>query len=230
MSQTAVKKIKSHQAYEKIKAIIDQGKLAPGERVTETRIAALLGMSRGTIRESLLRLEAEGVLKYRGNRLGRYVEYFEDQNLPDLLRRYELRECIEAGAARLAAMNMNGWQIEELRAIARVLHEAMKRRNLEARKTAGRQYHDYLMTHCGNPLFREARATFNLAPVVPRSEALNARILSNLRDEPGHNRKLLEVVEAIGNHDPDGADRHMRGFVREIIDAIKKFSQAQSSS
>ncbi len=217
-------KTKSYRAYEKIKGIIEDGRLAPGHRVTETKIAKMLGMSRGTVRESLLRLEAEGVLKHRGSRLGRYVEYFEDQDIGDLLRRYELREIIEAGAARLAAMNMNGWQIEELRKSAHEIMTALKGEDRKARTEAAKRFHTYLLSNCGNPLLLQVWETFNLAPVTPRSEELNAKILSGLPDEQDHDEKLLKAVEAVASHDPELADREMRSYVHEITEAIRKVS------
>jgi DNA-binding GntR family transcriptional regulator len=217
-------KTKSHQAYEKLKGIIEDGRLAPGHRVTETKIANMLGMSRSTVRESLLRLEAEGVLKHRGSRLGRFVEYFEDQDIGDLLKRYELREIIEAGAARFSAMNMNGWQIKELRTYAREIMKALKGHDRETRHGAALKFHTYLLSHCGNPLLLQVWETFHLAPVTPRSEALNTKILSKLPNEQNHNEKLLKAVEAIASHDPDLADREMRAYVHEITEAIRKIS------
>jgi DNA-binding GntR family transcriptional regulator len=214
--------VKSQQAYESIKRIIQEGKLEPGERLTEMKMAGMLGMNRGVVRESLLRLQAEGILRYRGNRRGRFVEYIEDKSLEEIFRRYELRELIEAGAARLAAMNMNGWQIEELRGLLRTLQSRSSIADAGARREAARKFHDYLLANCGNPLLHEVWVSQRLAPFAVRSPELNAQILHHLPDEQKHDERLNKAVEAITTHNPDLAEQEMREFVREITEAIRQ--------
>lgn len=53
----------SARAHEAIKADILSGALASGEMVTEGELAARLGISRTPVREALLRLEAEGLVR-----------------------------------------------------------------------------------------------------------------------------------------------------------------------
>jgi DNA-binding GntR family transcriptional regulator len=56
-----VKETRVNNAYEKLKADILSGELAPGFQAPEPEIAARLEMSRTPVREALIRLEAEGV-------------------------------------------------------------------------------------------------------------------------------------------------------------------------
>ena len=46
---------KTSQAYRQIKVLIEAGHLGAGQRVTEARVAKLVGLTRGPVRESLLR-------------------------------------------------------------------------------------------------------------------------------------------------------------------------------
>ena len=54
---------KSEYAYEQIKEMIITGKLAPLSDVSETDLQNALGVSRSPIREAILRLEREAMLK-----------------------------------------------------------------------------------------------------------------------------------------------------------------------
>ncbi len=214
---------KTLQAYRQLKTLIERGRLGAGERVTEAKAAKLVGMSRGPVRESLLRLEAEGLLRNRGTRRSRVVAYTEDQEPEDMLRRYELREQIEAGAARLAAKNMTGWEIDRLRHLAQAVDDAWATGDRKARYHATDEFHRFLLTGCGNPLFAEVWDAYRLAPTQPRSPEVEDHIFANLPSEERHpGGSLLPVVEAIAQHDPDRADLLMKSRVRLITEALRK--------
>jgi DNA-binding GntR family transcriptional regulator len=211
---------KTSQAYRKIKGLIEEGRLGAGEKVTETRISELVGMSRGPVRESLLRLEAEGVLQNRGNRRSRIVAFVEDQNPVEMLQRYELREQIESGAVRLASKNMTGWQIDRLMELAEQVDKLWKANDRHARYEAVGEFHHFLLANCGNPLFLDVWQTHRLAPLQPRSSELEDKILSDI-PEKDRRGSLVEVVQAIVAHDPDRAESLMKLLVRRITDALR---------
>jgi DNA-binding GntR family transcriptional regulator len=212
---------KTSQAYRQIRVLIERGQLRAGERVTEAKAAKLVGMSRGPVRESLLRLEAEGLLRHKGSRRSRVVAYVEDQNPEEMLRRYELREQIEGGAARLASKNMTGWQLDRLMQLARQTDEAWESGNREARYEAVGEFHQFLLANCGNPLFLEVWQTHRLAPLQPRSPQLEDRILANVPDDQDETGAMVKVVEAIAGHDPDRAEALMKNRVRRITEALR---------
>ena len=150
------------------------------------------------------------------------MEYLEDHRPQDILHRYELRAVIEGYAARLAARNMTGWQIEELRVRAERTMAAKKTADRETRREASQAFHNYLLANCGNPLLGQVWESYHLQPVVPRSAELEMKILGGIPDERAHNERLMRTVEAIAAHDPDEAERTMRDYVREITEAIRR--------
>jgi DNA-binding GntR family transcriptional regulator len=212
---------KTSQAYRQIRTLIEAGGLGAGERVTEAKVAKLVGMSRGPVRESLLRLEAEGLLQNRGSRRSRVVAYVEDQNPEEMLCRYELREQIEGGAARLASKNMTGWQIDRLMRLAKQVDEAWESHDRQARYDAVSEFHQFLLANCGNPLFLEIWQTHRLAPPQPRSPQLEDRIMASVPDNRDERGALVKVVEAIAAHDPDRAETLMKNRVRSITEALR---------
>ncbi len=208
-------------AYRQIKGLIEEGRLRAGERVTETKISKMVGMSRGPVRESLLRLEAEGLLQNRGIRRSRIVSFVEDQKPEEMLQRYELREQIESGAVRLAAKNMTGWQIDQLMELAKQVDLAWEKKDRQARYEAVGEFHQFLLANCGNPLFFEVWQTHRLAPLQPRSPKLDDTILAKLPEDKDRRGRLVEVVQAVAAHDPDRAESLMKLVIRRITDALR---------
>jgi DNA-binding GntR family transcriptional regulator len=194
---------KTLQAYRRIRELIENGHLEAGEQVTEAKAARLIGMSRGPVRESLLRLEAEGLLRSRGNRRSRVVAYVEDQNPLKMLQRYELREQIENCAARLASKNMTGWQIDRLMQLAQRADAAWEASDRQTRYETVGEFHQFLMANCGNSLFLDIWQTHRLAHLQPRSPQLEDTVLAGIPDSKDWRGALVEVVKAIAAHDPD---------------------------
>ena len=83
----------------RIRQMILQGQLKPGERLTESGLAEQLGLSRTPIRGVLPSLAAEGFLKAVGRR-GFAVAEFSDRESFEAL---ELRALLEGQAARMVA-------------------------------------------------------------------------------------------------------------------------------
>ncbi len=219
---------KASRAYHLIKQGLASGLFAPGERLSEAKVARVLGLSRVPVRESLLRLEAEGALKSRGPYVGRYVAYIEDQAPENVLQRYELREVLEGQAARLAAKNMNGRTIDQLKTYLQQVEKANRSRNHALKIRVGQNIHRYLVAHCGNALLLDIWDAFHLAPMATHSPAMEARILTTIREPARHERRLRAVVKAIGSHDPRAAEREMRLYVREVTDAIRIVMEKQA--
>jgi DNA-binding GntR family transcriptional regulator len=215
---------KTSQAYRQIKVLIEAGHLGAGQRVTEARVAKLVGLTRGPVRESLLRLEAEGLLHHKGSRRSRVVAYTEDQNPSEMLQRYEMREQIESGAVRLASKNMTGWQIDRLRQLAQQVDDASQSDDREVRHEVGQDFHRFLLANCGNQLYWEVWQAQRLAPTQPRSPELEDMILgvADAFEDGSACGSLVQVVEAIAAHDPDRAEMLMKRRIRSITEALRK--------
>ena len=98
------------QVYDRLRAAILSGDLAPGAPIIEAEIAATLGASRTPVREALRRLETEGMLEPRGNR-GSVVR---ELHLDEVVCIFEIREALETLAARRAARRMDERNYAEL--------------------------------------------------------------------------------------------------------------------
>ncbi|RAK52402.1 FadR/GntR family transcriptional regulator [Phenylobacterium deserti] len=111
------------RAYTNIVGIIREQKLVPGERLpSEARLAEMFGMSRGIVREALVRLASDGITEARRG-AGSFVKRRPSERLAAhvpidtiaaTLGTYEVRFVLEAEAARLAAMRRSSEQMAEI--------------------------------------------------------------------------------------------------------------------
>jgi DNA-binding GntR family transcriptional regulator len=102
--------LRGQDAYERIRAAIRDGSLAPGLRLTELELAARFGVSRTPVRQALARLEAEGLLTHAPRR-GLTVTRPDHSQVVEL---YVMREILEGAAARLAAQHASETELSAM--------------------------------------------------------------------------------------------------------------------
>lgn len=101
--------------HDDLRDAILNGSLAPGERLRAEALAARFGTSRTPIREALMLLERDGLVKILPRR-GAVVSAFD---VGDLLDLYEIRALIEPHAAALAAERIDEPSLDRLRDLSR---------------------------------------------------------------------------------------------------------------
>ena len=92
---------------------IISGRLKSEEKISEPEIARRFGTSRAPVREAIRRLEERGLVN-RKPRSGPSVASFSMRNF---LEMFDIREALEGVACRLAAENMSGAELVQLRRV-----------------------------------------------------------------------------------------------------------------
>jgi len=87
------------EAYARLRAEIISGELAPDEPLSELALSQRLGISRTPVREALMRLAGDGLVRSGPGRGARVAGI----DLTDIRELFQLREALEGLAARLAA-------------------------------------------------------------------------------------------------------------------------------
>lgn len=96
-------KLAGERVLEHVRQMLAAGHLTSGDRINEAEIAASLGISRGPVREAIMRLSSSGLLVTAPNVGSRVVTL--DETAARAL--YEVREALEGLSARLAAERMS---------------------------------------------------------------------------------------------------------------------------
>ncbi len=155
-------------AYSTLKADILDFRLAPGDRFTETEVAARLEVSRTPVREALFRLEREGYLEVR-QRNGWLVKPLDFNTIDHF---YELRSVLEISAVhKLCQKSQPASAITVLRQLARVWLVEEKDRSSDTDWLAEQDecFHIELVAAAGNlEISRAHRAATERIRIVRR--------------------------------------------------------------
>ena len=100
-------------AYESIKLKILSQDFRPGMQLKEVQISKELGLTRTPIREALIRLERDGLVKIVYNR-GAFVAMLSENEIDDL---FEVREALEVKAAYLATRRASRNDIDNVKKV-----------------------------------------------------------------------------------------------------------------
>ncbi|MCY1254212.1 Transcriptional regulator NanR [compost metagenome] len=185
---------------EVLAAEIHDGKLLPGDSLDEASLAERFEVSRTPVREALLQLSAQGLVKIVP-RSGTYVARL---SLPELFAMFELLAELESVCAKLAARRMTKQETEMLRAAHEAAASSCDARDPEAYAVANSRFHQVLYDGCHNP-FLKAQIEFIRKRTQVYRQNLFARTARIAVSHQDHGR----IVEAIEAGDSAAAAQHM---------------------
>ncbi len=122
------------------------GKLSPGERLMEIKLAELLGVSRTPVREAIRKLELEGLVVMTP-RKGAQVAKITKEDLVDVL---EVRKVLESLAVELACELITSEDINNLRSNLEEFKVAIANGDLTQMAKKDESFHDIIYSITGN--------------------------------------------------------------------------------
>ena len=132
-------KATGQSAYQKLYAAIVSGQLKPGDRLRETELATLVGLSRTPVREAIRKLESDGIVEHKPH-IGAVVKKLTQQEIVEL---YEMRIVLEKTAAAMAAKHASPAEIRKLEDLNSAMLDAMDHPRTVA--DLNRQFHDCIV-------------------------------------------------------------------------------------
>ncbi|GLS18450.1 GntR family transcriptional regulator [Labrys miyagiensis] len=118
----AVSVARSAAAFDALKHDIMLGELAAGEPLVELELAARFGCSQGTVREALLQLQEEGLVRRRGHR-GTQVS---DCTADEAVEMFRVRQQIECAGVLRALRNPSRGLVPDLKGLVEAMENAAR--------------------------------------------------------------------------------------------------------
>jgi DNA-binding GntR family transcriptional regulator len=151
MTDTAEVRSASDRVYAHAKSAILARRYAPHDLLTEGELAEAVGVSRTPVREALLRLQSEGLVRLLPKR-GALVQPVTPAEVQDVL---EVRRLIETFAVRKAVSGARPELIARLTAHLQAMRAAMTARNPATYVEADRDFHAELVAATGNEIITD---------------------------------------------------------------------------
>lgn len=180
------------RVYEAVKRDLLDGVVKPGERIQDAQLRESLSVSRTPVREALLALEQEGLVRI----VPRQGYFAAEITLGDVVNAYQLRFILEPIVAAMAATRATDEDIERLRARAEAPTDASAE-GLARAIEVNKQFHLEITRLAGND--RLTRIMGELLDALGRLALLDLRYRrtpESWRDEH------LTIIDAIASHDP----------------------------
>jgi GntR family transcriptional regulator, rspAB operon transcriptional repressor len=203
--------------YESLREDILSNRLPPDTPLLEVDISTAFDVSRGPVREALLRLAAEGLVTVVPRR-GAIVTSLSKE---EFLDSYSVREALEVLAVRLATP-MVPHDLEKLERLQQKMVEAETAGDVEAFFTANMAFHTLIVDLSGNKKLREI-----YHPLVNQMRRYS---LSSLSLRGGLHRSCEEhqaILNAIRSGEAEEAGRLLGEHIRVPQQILKSDERAE---
>jgi len=180
------------EAADRLRELIEQGRLAPGARLNERLLTAQLGVSRTPLREAFKVLATEGLVELLPNR-GAAVTQLDPARLSEAL---VVMGALEALAGELACANATDAQLNEIRALHYEMLAYHARGDLAGYFKFNQAIHLKLVKYSGNATLYTLYRQLN-------GNVRRARYMANLSKErwDAAVREHDEILAALGRRD-----------------------------
>ena len=200
--------------HEILKKEIILRRIKPGEKINEEELAQSLQVSRTPVRETLLRLEHEGIVEIIPRR-GAFVVSQSKQKVVDIL---QVREVLEGLVARLATENMDERILNRLRNSLKKISSTKNDEDMLLKYPAADvEFHSLLLEACRNDVLRNMMEIVNshLQVIRLRTVVLPGRAKQTVKEH-------YKILEAIEKRNALSAENMMRKHVESVRkDALK---------
>jgi DNA-binding GntR family transcriptional regulator len=203
--------------YARLKRMIADAELPPGQRILQEKLARDMGVSRTPLVNALKRLAQERLVEWVSRR-GIYVKRF---SLREMAQLFEVREGLEPIAARLAAVRISPAEVLDFKSIFDGFTTQPSPADVQRYLTCDRRFHWRLVELADNPHLAAAMESVNIMISayqvgVPRSLAESL---------PEHQA----ILEALARRDPDGSEAAMRVHIRRSVERLWQRARAEGA-
>jgi phosphonate utilization transcriptional regulator len=183
-----------------LERLILSGELAPGEKLTETALAARMGVSRGPLREAFRMLDEAGLVRTEKNR-GVFVR---DIPIDEAIEIFDLRAAMDELVGRRLAETIVPTALREIKGMVDAMEQAVKAKDAYNYHLLNLKFHDRLVELAGN-----GKLTAIYRKLIKELSLFRRLNLADGWLMPISVNEHRQIVKAIASGDADAAGKAM---------------------
>ncbi len=203
--------------YARLKALIADRRLLPGQRILQERLAQEMGVSRTPLVNALKRLAQERLVEWVSRR-GIYVKRFTKR---EMARLFEVRGALEALSARLAALRIDPTEVDQLTEMFRALELAPTPAAVRRYVERDRYFHWRLIEVAGNEQLAHAMESVNMM-IFAYQDGLVRPAAETVVEH-------YAILKALRRHDPEGSEAAMRLHLQRSVEQLEKEAEVEEA-
>ena len=203
--------------FETIRNAIINGDLKPGQRLMEVQLAEQLGVSRTPVRESIRKLELEGLVKM----VPRKGAYVTPMSIEDLKEMMEIRRALEALSAELAAQNATEADVKKLKESNRCFEEAACANDELGIINHDIAFHETIYEATGNK--RLCQMIHSLREQMQRVRVEYVHHVEDKSSLTGQHQRIIDNIEKhLPGEAADAASEHIHLAELDMVEVLER--------
>jgi DNA-binding GntR family transcriptional regulator len=211
------------QISQNIRQAILRGDFKAGDRLVETELANVLGVSRTPVREALRMLENEGLVRRGGRGGGVEVVGF---SIEDIIEFYVIREALEVQASEFSIKRITREELDELYHLVDLSEEQLSDKDPSVLFETMKKFNHILLCSCRMP-----RLIGMIRDCHEYLEYLRKRTLITFERREKAVREHRKIVKAIEEEDVDLTESlirdHLRGALKAYLAGLSSVSREE---
>lgn len=194
----------STNLFNQLRSDILQGKLKPGEKLTEQRVCNEYMVSRTPVREAFQKLEIDGLIETIPNR-GAFVVGITTRDIQDM---YELRKAYEAIAVRWAIERITKEEFEELQEAYEFMEFYTMKKDADKMLNINMHFHELIYNAAHNRMLLHVLTSYQ---VYTKQTKTNHRYVDGYLEEVLAEHK--QIFQAFVDKDPEAGTKAIRSHL-----------------
>lgn len=202
--------------YEKLKAMIYRRQLHAGQRIVERKLARQLGVSRIPLREGLVRLEGEGLIRS----IPHSSSFIAEIEPKDLMEIYSMRLWLEPAATRLATLRKPASLIRQLNDLCRKMAKAVDGEQYSRVDDYDYEFHHSIVAAARHSRLLRAYETSHIRIVGLYTDFLDQRSVQPNRLVVEHERIIRSIEQGDADKAAQEAEQHVKRSISNFEEKL----------
>ena len=200
-------------AYHYMKDKILDGTFKPAQKLVETQLAELIGVSRNTVKKALLKLEQENLVAIEVNK-GATIKSL---TLEEILNYLEIQELLDGLVVKSAIRNMTEADLEKMKSILDQMKNHLEKQEFDQYSALNKEFHKVIYQSATN-----VQAVEQVNIIKTQLSRYKFRTILVSDRKKSSYKEHMEIYKTIKERNEEKAEIAVKKHVAAVRETIKE--------